>query len=157
MCRRTELLTKGIRIGSCETLCEMELFEQFKQSAQALELLHERKMWNEQKPYCLSAASLRFLRMLFHILSECQKFLARKPFECSYNFHETQIFPNAYSETPQPSCRVVPDASAPDSANVTRSSKDKKKYRTMQLATKAQLHAAVYDPSFTMRFTPGLR
>ena len=50
--------------GSCETLCEMELCEQFKQSAQALELLHERKMWN-------SAASLRFLRMLFHSLSEC--------------------------------------------------------------------------------------
>ena len=46
--------------GSCETLC-----------AQALELLHERKMWNEQKPCCLSAASLRFLRMLFHSLSEC--------------------------------------------------------------------------------------
>ena len=45
--------------GSCETL------------AQALELLHERKMWNEQKPCCLSAASLRFLRMLFHSLSEC--------------------------------------------------------------------------------------
>ena len=42
--------------GSCETLCEMEMYEQFKQSAQALELLHERKMWNEQKPYCLSAA-----------------------------------------------------------------------------------------------------
>ena len=42
--------------GSCETLCEIELCEQFKQSAQALELLHERKMWNEQKPYCLSAA-----------------------------------------------------------------------------------------------------
>ena len=39
--------------------------------AQALELLHERKMWNEQKPCCLSAASLRFLRMLFHSLSEC--------------------------------------------------------------------------------------
>ena len=57
--------------GSCETLCEMELCEQFKQSAQALELLHERKMWNEQKPCCLSAASSRFLRMLFHILSEC--------------------------------------------------------------------------------------
>ena len=57
--------------SSCETLCEMELIEQFKQSAQALELLHERKMWNEQKPYCLSAASLRFLRMHFHILSEC--------------------------------------------------------------------------------------
>ena len=57
--------------GSCETLCEMELCERFKQSAQALELLHERKMWNEQKPYCLSAASLRFLRMFFHILSEC--------------------------------------------------------------------------------------
>ena len=35
--------------GACEALCEMELFEQFKQSAQALELLHERKMWNEQK------------------------------------------------------------------------------------------------------------
>ena len=50
--------------GSCETLCEMELCEQFKQSAQALELLHERKMWN----------------------------LARKPFECSYNFHEAQTF-----------------------------------------------------------------
>ena len=30
--------------GACEALCEMELFEQFKQSAQALELLHERKM-----------------------------------------------------------------------------------------------------------------
>ena len=43
--------------GACETLCEMELYEQFKQSAQALELLHERKMWNEQKPFCLSAAS----------------------------------------------------------------------------------------------------
>ena len=57
--------------GSCETLCEMELCEQFKQSAQALELLHERKMWNEQKPNCLSEASFRFLRMLFHILSEC--------------------------------------------------------------------------------------
>ena len=57
--------------GACETLCEMELYEQFKQSAQALELLHERKMWNEQKPYCLSEASLRFLRMFFHILSEC--------------------------------------------------------------------------------------
>ena len=27
--------------GSCETLCEIELCEQFKQSAQALELLHE--------------------------------------------------------------------------------------------------------------------
>ena len=40
-------------------------------AAQALELLHERKMWNEQKPCCLSAASLRFLRMLFHSLSEC--------------------------------------------------------------------------------------
>ena len=24
--------------------------------------------------------------------SECQKFLARKPFECSYNFHEAQTF-----------------------------------------------------------------
>ena len=59
------------RTGTCETLCEMELCEQFKQSAQALELLHERKMWNEQKPYCLSAASLRFLRMILHILSEC--------------------------------------------------------------------------------------
>jgi hypothetical protein len=35
----------------------MELHEQFKQSAQALELLHERKMWNEQKPFCLSEAS----------------------------------------------------------------------------------------------------
>ena len=57
--------------GSCETLGEMEMYEQFKQSAQALELLHERKMWNEQKPHCLSEASLRFLRMLFHILSEC--------------------------------------------------------------------------------------
>ena len=43
--------------GPCYTLCEMELYEQFKQSAQALELLHERKMWNEQKPFCLSAAS----------------------------------------------------------------------------------------------------
>ena len=43
--------------GSCETLCEIELCEQFKQSAQALELLHERKMWNEQKPFCLSEAS----------------------------------------------------------------------------------------------------
>ena len=31
-------------------LCEMELYERFKQSAQAIELLHERKMWNEQKP-----------------------------------------------------------------------------------------------------------
>ena len=57
--------------GSCEALCEVELCERFKQSAQALELLHERKMWNEQKPCCLSAASLRFLRMFFHILSEC--------------------------------------------------------------------------------------
>ena len=38
-----------INKGACETLCEMELCEQFKQSAQALELLHERKMWNEQK------------------------------------------------------------------------------------------------------------
>ena len=46
-----------IYAGACETLCEMELYEQFKQSAQALELLHERKMWNEQKPFCLSAAS----------------------------------------------------------------------------------------------------
>ena len=35
-----------IYAGACETLCEMELYEQFKQSAQALELLHERKMWN---------------------------------------------------------------------------------------------------------------
>ena len=61
----------GADAGSCETLCEMEMYEQFKQSAQALELLHERKMWNEQKPCCLSEASLRFLRMLFHILSEC--------------------------------------------------------------------------------------
>jgi hypothetical protein len=39
----------------------MKLYEQFKQSAQALELLHERKMRNEQKARCLSAASLRFL------------------------------------------------------------------------------------------------
>ena len=30
--------------------------------------------------------------MLFHSLSECYKFLARKPFECSYNFHEAQTF-----------------------------------------------------------------
>ena len=37
-----------IYAGACETLCEMELYEQFKQSAQALELLHERKMWNER-------------------------------------------------------------------------------------------------------------
>ena len=36
----------NIVTGACETLCEMELYEQFKQSAQALELLHERKMWN---------------------------------------------------------------------------------------------------------------
>ena len=43
--------------GACETLCGMKLCEQFKQSAQALELLHERKMWNEQKPFCLSEAS----------------------------------------------------------------------------------------------------
>ena len=61
----------GADAGSCETLGEMEMYEQFTQSAQALELLHERKMRNEQKPYCLSEASLRFLRMLFHILSEC--------------------------------------------------------------------------------------
>ena len=47
----------AVPAGNCETLCEMELFEQFKQSAQALELLHERKMWNEQKPNCLSEAS----------------------------------------------------------------------------------------------------
>ena len=51
----------SLYLGTCETLCEMELCEQFKQSAQALELLHERKMWNEQKPCCLSAASLRFM------------------------------------------------------------------------------------------------
>ena len=37
--------------GSCETLCEIELCEQFKQSAQALELLHERKMWNAYNFY----------------------------------------------------------------------------------------------------------
>ncbi len=41
-----------IYAGACETLCEMELYEQFKQSAQALELLHERKMWNVRN--CLS-------------------------------------------------------------------------------------------------------
>ena len=46
-----------IYTGSCETLCEMKLCEHFKQSAKALELLHERKMWNEQKPFCLSEAS----------------------------------------------------------------------------------------------------
>ena len=42
---------------NCETLLEMKLYERFKQSAQALELLHERKMWNEQKTFCLSEAS----------------------------------------------------------------------------------------------------
>ena len=30
--------------GSCETLGEMEMYEQFKQSAQALELLHKCRM-----------------------------------------------------------------------------------------------------------------
>ena len=34
-------------------------------------------MWNEQKPFCLSEAT-------------------RKPFECSYNFHEAQTFAAAY-------------------------------------------------------------
>ena len=90
------IITWRVYPGTCETLYEMELCEQFKQSAQALELLHERKMWNEQKPCCLSAASSRFLRMLFHILSECWKFLARKPFECSHNFHEEQSFAIAW-------------------------------------------------------------
>ena len=46
-----------VSADNCETQHESELCEQFKQSAQALELLHERKMWNEQKPFCLSVAS----------------------------------------------------------------------------------------------------
>ena len=53
------------KLGACETLCEMELFEHFKQSAQALELLHERKMWNEQKPHCLSEARKAFFANAF--------------------------------------------------------------------------------------------
>ena len=52
------IITWRVYPGTCETLYEMELCEQFKQSAQA--------------------------------------FLARKPFECSHNFHEEQSFAIAW-------------------------------------------------------------
>ena len=44
------------------------------------------------KPFCLTKRVDVFMRMLSHIVSACQKFLARKPFECSYNLHEAQTF-----------------------------------------------------------------
>ena len=61
------------KAGSCDTLCEMKLCEQFKQSAQALELLHERKMWNEQKPYHRN----RFANPMIIIRLALQAFLSK--------------------------------------------------------------------------------
>ena len=95
-----------IRLTPAKQCTRWELHEQFKQSAQALELLHERKMWNEQKPNCLSEASLRFLRMLFHILRECLKFLARKPFECSCSPMST-AFRCIHLHIPAYTCKTI--------------------------------------------------
>ena len=43
----------------------MEMCEQFKQSAQALELLHERKMWNEQKNVLSERSEFTFFANAF--------------------------------------------------------------------------------------------
>ena len=51
--------------GKCETVLEMELCEPFKQSAQALELLHERKMWNEQKNVLSERSEFTFFANAF--------------------------------------------------------------------------------------------
>ena len=68
----------------------MEFCEQFKQSAQALELLHERKMWNEQKPYCLSAASLRGQHS-WTIDEEHTREIIKRGLDLGVNFYDTAI------------------------------------------------------------------